>query len=153
METPNNRKDPLVPVDRSTGLPATRQSNTLVVMLRAAAQPVPLRQPQIDSGLTALSPLERSVEVIRYSLYRLEFWLSPRGHLRAWFRLNLLVALLMAVPMVLVAPLLTYCFSTAAAWSQYLLATAVNILLTLVVAVGIAVILITTLCVIRRLIR
>lgn len=153
MEPQNNHKGQLVPVDRRSGLPATRRSGTMVAALHAAAQPVPLERPQIDADLTALSALERSAEVIRYSACRLEYWLSPRGELRAWFRLNLLLAIFLAVPMVLVAPVLTYCLLTAATWSQYLLATAVNILLTVLAVVGIAALLTAAFFVIRRFLR
>jgi hypothetical protein len=55
--------------------------------------------------------------------------------------------------MVLVAPVLTYCFWTAATWSEYLLVTAVNILLTVLAAVGIAALLSAAFFVIRWLIR
>jgi hypothetical protein len=104
-------------------------------------QPVPLKQPTVDPDLTVLSAIERSAEVIRYSAGRLEYWLSPRGELRAWFKLNLLLALLLVVPVLLVAPVVTLFLSTVATWSQYVLAVAVNILMTLLTLIAIAAIL------------
>ena len=109
-----------------------------LLRVRAAVQPVPLARPQIASDLIRLSALERSAEVVRYAGCRFEYWLSPRGELRAWFRLNLLLALLLAVPTILVAPVVTLFLSAVVTWSQYLLTAAVNTLLTLLVGVGIA---------------
>jgi len=153
MRPQENHKRQLVPVNRRLGLPTPRRPGTLVAALRAAARPVPLEPPQINPDLTGLSALERSAEVLRYSACRLEYWLSPRGELRAWLKLNLLLALLLAVPAVLVGPVLTYCFWTAATWSQFLLATAVNILLTVLAAMGVVVLLSAASFVIQRLLR
>jgi len=153
MRPQENHKRQLVPVNRRLGLPTPRQPGTLVAALRAAARPVPLEPPQIDPDLTGLSALERSAETLRYSVGRVEFWVSPKGELRAWFRLNLLLSLLLAVPAVVVGPILTYCLWTVATWSQFLLATAVNILLTVLAAMGVVALLSAAFFVIQRLLR
>jgi hypothetical protein len=141
METPNGRERQLAPVERQASVPAPRRAGTFVAVLRTAAQPLPLERPQVDPDLTSLSATERSAEVLRYTSSRLEYWLSPQGELRAWFKLNLLLGLFLAVPVVLVAPVITLLLSTVATWSQYLLAAAVNTLLALLAFIGIAAIL------------
>lgn len=141
MENPADRERQLMPVGDHSGVPAPRRVGSLVAALRAAAQPVPLEQPRVDPDLTTLSPIVRSAEVIRYSARRLEYWLSPRGELRCWFKLNVLVGLLLAIPVVVVAPIVTLFLLTMATWSEYLLATVVNMLLALLAIVGIVAIL------------
>ena len=119
-----------------------------------AARPVPLDRPQVDRHLTELSAIERAAEVLRFSAYRLEYALSPGGHLRAWFKLNLLLALLLAIPTVLVMPVVTLFLGTVATWSQYLLTAAVNILLALIAgtaSVALATLLFFLIRVLRRL--
>lgn len=59
--------------------------------------PQPITRPQIDSAVLDLPPAQRGVEVILYWTARTEHWLSPTGWLRAWVRLNLWVAVVLAV--------------------------------------------------------
>src|SRR5436190_200688 len=70
--------------------------------------PTPLPPPQVDPGLAHFTALERSAEVFRYGLNRLEYWISPKGWLRQWLLLNIRMALLLAIPSVLVVPLITF---------------------------------------------
>src|SRR6266404_7320925 len=41
-----------------------------------------LTPPRVDPKLTSLTPLERAAEVLRYSVLRAEYWLSPEGAMR-----------------------------------------------------------------------
>jgi hypothetical protein len=45
-----------------------------------------LNPPRVDPKLTRLMPLERAAEVLRYSVLRAEYWLSPDGGMRQWIR-------------------------------------------------------------------
>ena len=77
--------------------------------------PEEMPQPMIQPDLHRLGPVEREAEVIRYSLRRAEYWVSPSGWLREWFRLNLWVAIVLAIPAILVAPLGGYLLERLAA--------------------------------------
>lgn len=48
------------------------------------AQAIPT--PGVDPELARLGAIERSAEVLRYTLRRAEYWLSPGGTLRAVLR-------------------------------------------------------------------
>lgn len=67
--------------------------------------PKEMERPVVRGDLFRLGPVERVAEVIRYSLRRAEYWVSPNGWLCEWFRLNLWIAIVLAIPAILVAPL------------------------------------------------
>ena len=48
---------------------------------------IQLTPPRVDPKLTNLTPLERAAEVLRYSVLRAEYWLSPDGVMRRRVRL------------------------------------------------------------------
>ncbi len=114
---------------------------TLAHTVRNSWNPQPLLPPTIDEELESLSPIERSAEVLRFQLLRLEYQLSSRGRLREYLKLNLCIAVVFAAPAFLIAPIITFFLGEVAAWSALLLTTAVNFLLTLVALIAIAVVL------------
>ena len=79
-------------------------------------QPEALPVPVVDTDLPCLSGIERSAEVIRFTLNKLEYWLSPLGHLREFIKLNLRLALSIALPAFLVAPLVTMALEQMRSW-------------------------------------
>ena len=79
-------------------------------------EPKPLPPPKADRGLAHFTALERSAEVFRYNFNRAEYWLSPGGWLREWIRLNFRVAFLVAIPALLVGPLVTRALAQLSAW-------------------------------------
>ena len=137
MKKPSDPKNELAVARQGTRLSVLHRVTGLVARLPAAMQPLPLKPPQTCADSTTLSAIERSAEVLRYSACRLEYWLSPGGRLRAWLRLNLLLAELLAIPSIILAPVITLFLATLASWTEYALIAAVNTLLTLVTGVGI----------------
>lgn len=109
---------------------------TLGRTLKIVWQPAPVRPPEVDPDLTDLSGIQRSTEVLRYKILQLEYELSSGGGLRAWLKLNLLVALLLVIPALLVVPVITFLLSSFATWTGFLFQAAINILYTLVTIVG-----------------
>lgn len=83
----------------------------------------------VDIDLEHLSGLERSAEVIRYMSGKFEYWISPGGALREWLRFNLRVAFSLAVPVVLVAPLVTLALGQVQSWVDLLARTTSNLIL------------------------
>jgi len=81
----------------------------------------PLPTPRVDSQLTQLNVPERAAEVCRYSILRMEYWLSPGGLLREVLRRTLLLTLLLGIPTLLLTPIITVLISCAATWSALLL--------------------------------
>jgi hypothetical protein len=72
--------------------------------------------------------LPRVTEALRYSILDLERAISPNGGLRAWAQLNVLVALVLAIPAFLVVPVVTLLLSGFATWSEFLKQIFVNLL-------------------------
>lgn len=121
--------------------PAQGLIPTLGRALRAAWQPVPIQAPEVDPDLTALSPIERSAEVLRYKFLQLEYALSPSGALRGWLKLNLLLCLLLAIPAVFIVPILTAVLSAFETWTALLHAAARNLFYALLYLLGIIILL------------
>ena len=79
-------------------------------------QPEKLSVPSVDHELPSLSGIERSAEVLRFMMHKLEYWLSPLGHLREFIKLNIGVTLAIAIPVLMVAPLITMALDQFKAW-------------------------------------
>lgn len=109
--------------------------------LATAWQPMPLAMPSPVETLSGLGFMERSAAALAYQVLRLEYALSPAGHLRAWGLLSLKIGLVLAIPAVLVIPPATLILAGLATWSAHLAAIALNLLLALVYIVLFAAIL------------
>ena len=70
----------------------------------------------VDPQLPNLSGLERSAEVIRFVIASIEHALSPSGFLREFVKLNLRLAVAIAVPGFMVAPLVTMAITQMKTW-------------------------------------
>ena len=138
---------------RST--PARAGSGSSISLPRSFAltawQPVPVPQPEVDPDLPDLTAIERSAEVLRYSALRLEHAISPGGTLRAWLRLNVLLALLVGIPALFVVPVLTLLLSSLASWSGLLLQVTMNLLGILLSLAGVVTVVFLLVFIINRL--
>ena len=85
----------------------------------------------------------RSAEAIRYQVLRMEHALSPGGGLRCWLKLNVLLALGLAIPAILLVPPVTAVLVAFSTWAGYLAAATLNLLLALICIILIAAILST----------
>lgn len=83
--------------------------------------PKPVTVPEINPKAFERHPLVRASEILRYSLHRLEYWVSPNGMLREWLRLNLLLAFLVGITGIILAPLVTILLGEIAEWIQLIL--------------------------------
>jgi hypothetical protein len=103
--------------------------------------PQQLSKPAVDPELPQLSNVQRSVEVFRYSILSWEWWLCPSGALREWLRLNLIAALIIGIPAVLIVPIVTYLLGQFVTWTELLVGIAKNLAIFPVLAViGVAII-------------
>lgn len=91
-------------------------------------QPHPIAPPTVDPSLPQLSGIERSAEVIRHSLLTAEYWIAPNGWLRAWFRLNIRLAVIVAIPAFLIVPLVTFALGQFSNWASLIAQTSTNLL-------------------------
>src|SRR5438270_12835190 len=75
-----------------------------------------LTPPRVDPKLTNLTPLERAAEVLRYSVLRAEYWLSPEDAMRqrVRFALRLWIYVMMAA---LIAPAITAVIEHVTGWT------------------------------------
>lgn len=92
-------------------------------------QPKALVPPKVDPQLQELSFAERPAEVLRYSVSKAEYWLSPKGHLREWLRFNIKAAVLLGFPALLVVPLVTFALGEFNTWTTLLAQTTSNMVL------------------------
>ena len=116
-----------------------------------AIQPIAVEPPRVDPDIEKLRPIERAGETLRYSILRAEYWLSPRGTLREYLRLNLKLALYLGISALILTPILTLLLSTAVTWSAILVEIARNLAL-IPAWLGTGLIIITALGFLRRLI-
>ncbi|MEY4482592.1 MAG: hypothetical protein RL693_44, partial [Verrucomicrobiota bacterium] len=79
-------------------------------------RPEPVPPPIVDEDLPHLSGIERAAEVLRFSLTKLEHWLSPKGSLREFLKLNFRLAICIAIPLLMVAPLITTALTQFKLW-------------------------------------
>ena len=68
-------------------------------------------------------------EVLRFSILRLEYWVSPGGGLRQWARFNVGLALLIGIPALVLAPIITLLLTCFVSWTESLLQITINLLL------------------------
>jgi hypothetical protein len=81
-------------------------------------QPKPLPEPVVDHELPHLNGIERAAEVIRFI-----HWLSPSGRLREFIKMNARLAIAIAVPVIIVAPLVTLALEQLKGWVVLLTST------------------------------
>ena len=134
---------------------ARRPDTGLLTPLRqvfgTAWDPRPVPKPVVDPSLPGAPFLLRVAEVLRYHLLLLEYSLSRGGGLRAWLKLNLLLALLLLIPVVLVVPVVTALLEGLATWTALLLQIVSNLVQTVLWALALVVLLATALSVLNGL--
>ena len=107
--------------------PVACRSGRLQQLADGTLQTRPLEPPALDARFSRLAALERASEVLRWHARRAEYWISPGGHLRAWLRLNICLALWLGIPAVLLTPVVTLILTTAVGWSARLAEIARNL--------------------------
>lgn len=109
---------------------------SLLASVRDAWQPVPISAPVIDHDLNEMATSERITEVCRYQLLRLEYGVSCGGGLRAWLRVNVLVATVVLIPALLVVPVLNVLAGSFATLTTFLLQAAINLFISVLTAIA-----------------
>lgn len=71
-------------------------------------QPKPLTQPTVDVRLPTMNGLHRAAESWRYNILCWEYWMSSKGNMREWTRLNFRLFAWLFIPAVLVMPVITF---------------------------------------------
>jgi hypothetical protein len=93
-------------------------SGRLRHLVQSIWNPVPIAPPRINPHLGDLGWPERSAEVVRFTILGAEHWLSQRGLLREWIRVNLWLAIILTVAAVLLVPPVTAVLEGAAEWTE-----------------------------------
>jgi hypothetical protein len=86
-------------------------------------RPEPLPSPVVDHDFPHLTGIERAAEVLRFMVSRLEYALSPLGHLREFAKLNARLCIGIAIPVLMVAPLITMALRQLQTWTTMLTST------------------------------
>ena len=118
--------EPTQPVSTAPATTWAKQARQIVIK---RWQPEALTLPEVDNDLPRLNAIERSAEVLRYNLHRFEYWISPGGSLREWFKFNLRLAFGIAVPSLLVAPFVTLALRQFDTWIEFITKTTSNLVL------------------------
>lgn len=113
-----------------------RPARSLFAVVRDVWQPVPIDVPVIDHGLNDMTMLERVTEITRFQLHQFEYAVSPGGGLRAWLRMNMLLAMVLIIPALLVVPVVTSLAGQFANLTAFLLQASVNLFYTVVTLIG-----------------
>jgi hypothetical protein len=96
-------------------------------LIRKAWRPAPIEKPKIDPDLPGMPWPERCAEAIRYAFMVAEHWLSNRGVLREWIRLNLWVGVGLLVTALLIVPPVTLLLEGVADWSALIKQSVLNV--------------------------
>ena len=75
-----------------------------------------LTPPQVDPRLATLTPLKRAAEVLRYSVLRAEYWLSPDGVMRQRVRFAMRVWIYVMIA-ALIAPTISTVTQHVTGWT------------------------------------
>jgi len=113
-------------------LPPTRPNNCvrrIRLYLLQHWNPVEVPPPKVDPDLAELNGIERSAEVFRFTTLHTEHWLSPKGLLREWARLNAKLFLALLIPILLVVPLITFTLGQFLTWTSLIVATTSSMIL------------------------
>jgi hypothetical protein len=97
-------------------------------------RPKPIDPPTVNPELEKLNGAQRSAEVIKHGTLRIEYWISPNGTVREWMRKNTLLATILAIPAILVLPLVSWIIWLVAGWAMMLVGLAGNLILLPIVA-------------------
>jgi hypothetical protein len=116
--------------------------------VRTAWRPESLPAPQLADDVTSLPAVERTAEILRYRLLRLEYALSPTGMLRAWFKLMFKTAVVIGIPVMLLGPLLIVILAGIAVMTESLAHICINLLkaVAAIVAIGAVVAVAAAMC-------
>lgn len=109
---------------------------SILNLIRTTWNPQPLPAPSIDQNLGNMPTLERITEVLRYQLLQIEYGLSSRGGLREWARVVVVLSLVLAIPAVLVVPLVTVFLAAAVSWTAMLFQIAQYLLFALLTVIA-----------------
>ena len=123
--TPANEPGPPAAIPPPGRIVRTHRSLAHAFRQMVGAEAIPT--PGVDPKLAGLPPIERSAEVLRYTLRRAEHWLSPGGTLRAVLRLSLRLALLTGIPACTIGPVVILLLKGAAAASASFVTIAANL--------------------------
>lgn len=102
-------------VNKKTSLKKWVESADASLMLK---RPDPPERPEINSDLEEMPGWERGGEVLIYWVRRFEYFLSPRGGLRYFWKIMISIGIMLATPLIILtflAPLLTFLTGAAAA--------------------------------------
>ena len=124
------------PERRPRGLVTVRFIPRTVRSIHPHTTNVAVPRPRVAHDLTTLPALLRAAEVLRFSLARLEHWLSPNGDLREALRRVLVLWCLLVLVGLLVGPMISLVLGQVVLWSG-LLAFVVQQLMLLPLGLGV----------------
>ena len=95
----------------------TRSKRSTMQLIKRVWRAEPVPRPSIDPDLGNLPWPERCAEAIRYAFLTGERWISGRGGLREWIRINLWVGVGLLAIALLVVPPITMLLEGVSIWA------------------------------------
>jgi len=126
---PNNSSKPSDKEESHPSISTLPEPKGIIPNLIPSIPPITsINPPTVEPNLEHLSFLERSTEVLRYTLLSLEYSLSPKGRLRQWIKLNFLLFLWLGIPLLLFTPLITHFLGQFVTMTGYINESILNLL-------------------------
>ena len=122
-------------------------------LARCEWEPKPVTPPLVDPQMPHLHPLSRSAESIIFSLLSFEFWISPSGQVREWLRHNSRLAVILAIPVFLVMPIVTFGLWQLVSWLTAITSIAGKLIVLPILIVLVAIVLCVAMRVLRMVLR
>lgn len=133
--------------------PPENENNGWIRRMKVRWNPQPIEEPTVDPELPKLTGLARAAESLKYAALKTEHWLCPGGKLREWARVNGKLSALLAVPAILVLPLITFVLWQIAVWIGLLFGIVGKLIVLPLAALLAAVVIFFTVIVVRCLLR
>ena len=123
------------------------------IRIKQSWKPAPIDPPTVDPDLQHLHPLTRSAESIRYSILRIEWWISKGGVVREWLRHNTHLAAWLIIPAVLVVPVVTFIVWQVAKWLSVLTSIAGYLVVLPILALLAAIVMLIVIAIVKAVFR
>ena len=127
--------------------------NNWIKRIKVRWNPQPVEEPKVDPDLPKLTGLARAAESLKYAILKTEHWLCPGGKLREWVRVNGKLSALLAIPALLVLPLITFILWQLACWIGLLFGIIGKLIILPLAALLAAAVIFFTIIVVRSLLR
>lgn len=125
----------------------------LLQKFKESWQPKAIDPPQVDPDLPHLDGITRSAESIRYSILSIEFWISRNGQVREWLKHNTHLCVWLAIPALVVVPVITFILWHVSRWATMLTSITGHLIVLPILALVAAVVILVVVSIAKALLK